>query len=1594
MKTVNLLCRFFLRIPAFLCILAFLFIPQSETFALTSYTRDAVLKDGTGYPGVYYVQVSKDDVTVSNAEIGIPSIAKQNLERPTTESPAIIMGAAVPYETRTGYTTFTKKAGGALYPPYSYFRYSMIEEQNHNTSGTHLKMSGFDGSYVIIRVDVSDLVEGASEDSVLHVKHEGNKALSVIMGPGGTEEAPTFSDGRGTKTASYPLRNNAAALKDTTGSDQGKPYVDVIVMSSGTIVQGADTGSAAPGQFSADFSLKFYVDTTLDYNPDLKYDPASYNPTDPNAPTLESLMLKKYYDEEQMPDGTAVSAYTIKGGDLELEIMNDDESRGTAPEFWSLRQAMAWDEYYDSPVRLICEVPVLEGILVDGGRHVILDVNSFDIQIANHQSTGAAALTVRNAQLTLKDGLGTTGAELAVGNNATMAIESGGVLIIDQSCQLEVEYDAASTAPGQEQPDLNNGILTIYDGGQIINNGVITVEGTEGKPIDPAAPTQRDVKNAEFHILPGGKLTNNGCLLSNGVFFNMGTIENYGHYNSEISSNDPDKGKYTYHRGIQVSWKDDVTQASTYMGNFSHGKDADGTTNPSASLINEGDIVLVPGYLEAWGAVENRNGGAIYVCAVDEAVIPIQPAVDDPYTTEERIRFGEPMKSYISVEPGGSLRNDGTIAAAKVEVRNNGRTGNLTEIGEDSALITDLRLKNLGETINGGAICLDGVDTFETMTNTGSVSGKIILSANTTQQNSIVYDRADKKLTEVYNAEKTVEGNTNIWRYAGGKAITVKPGTQTKRGGETPAWTVGAEAESGAAGILYIVKVFKPTETKPCMDFAVETGKETAVTGPVLPEMNGNLLFRFYIDDGTMGAYTTASVKVSSDAVDPPAGIDGLVYNGTAQKLVTEGFANSGILEYRLGENGAWGTDVPSATNAGTYTVYYRVAETAGADTGEEGAFEVSIAQRELIISADDIAGPGTPDPADLSFTVSGLADGDSLANSSSISLSAEPDAADPARWIITPDISGVQADNPNYKITSRTGTCAQTQGIRVIAKDKYGTFSDDITYKGFNIQLNVNGTDVGATVLADAGVWFSTTQELTKDNYQTAGFTPDQLPDYPAGAGIHQVWYYVCSPDGSDPVYGSRYVIIDKAQQKAPENLTGREESFRNSGDGRISGLVPRTMEYRKMGSGRYETAYYEEITVASGTWMVRKAADRNHYASPDSEVVVSPGPFITISFDSDGGSAVPDIEGLSVGDVPERPEDPVYEGHQFLGWFFRDEEYSFDTPVEISMLLTARWKEQAPAPAHVHELLLVGAKEASCTEKGNMIYYSCSLCGLWFEDATALIEIKDHSSVLIPALGHEWDAGRVTKEPSETQPGIRTYTCLRDGSHTKTEEIPPLGHTHVLREMPAAEPGCTEPGNTACFICEGCGLWFRDAEGKIQITDRNSVVIPATGHRWDAGIVTKEPTRTEDGVRTYTCLNDPAHTKTESIPAKGSSSGGSSSGGGNTGSRVLRRGSSGGGSNTWFHDETGWHFREGGALVKDSWRFLSWNGLSFWYFFDADGVMVTGWLDRGGKRYYLYPVSDGWMGRMLTGWQMIEGKWYYFDNDGALNEERGEER
>lgn len=106
---------------------------------------------------------------------------------------------------------------------------------------------------------------------------------------------------------------------------------------------------------------------------------------------------------------------------------------------------------------------------------------------------------------------------------------------------------------------------------------------------------------------------------------------------------------------------------------------------------------------------------------------------------------------------------------------------------------------------------------------------------------------------------------------------------------------------------------------------------------------------------------------------------------------------------------------------------------------------------------------------------------------------------------------------------------------------------------------------------------------------------------------------------------------------------------------------------------------------------------------------------------------------------------------------------------------------------------------------------------------------------------------------------------------------------------------------------------------------------------------------------------------------------------------SRRSGGGSSDGGSitttGTWIHDEIGWWYRnsDGETWPSNCWIRLPWNGVTSWYRFNEQGYMVTGWYtDSAGNTYFLHDISDGTMGHMYTGWNLINGQWYYFETEG----------
>ena len=163
----------------------------------------------------------------------------------------------------------------------------------------------------------------------------------------------------------------------------------------------------------------------------------------------------------------------------------------------------------------------------------------------------------------------------------------------------------------------------------------------------------------------------------------------------------------------------------------------------------------------------------------------------------------------------------------------------------------------------------------------------------------------------------------------------------------------------------------------------------------------------------------------------------------------------------------------------------------------------------------------------------------------------------------------------------------------------------------------------------------------------------------------------------------------------------------------------------------------------------------------------------------------------------------------------------------------------ETIGAGAHRYETVIT---EATCS-KGGFTTHTCALCGDSYVDGKT------------EPLGHAWNGGTMTTEPSCVQSGEKTFRCTRCNA-VKTAAVQATGHKWDEGKV-TKNATCTESGQ-AVYTC-ACGA-------------TKTAAVPALGHAWDKGEVAKAATRTEDGVKKVSCTRSGCgKTETQTIPALG---------------------------------------------------------------------------------------------------------------------------
>lgn len=168
-------------------------------------------------------------------------------------------------------------------------------------------------------------------------------------------------------------------------------------------------------------------------------------------------------------------------------------------------------------------------------------------------------------------------------------------------------------------------------------------------------------------------------------------------------------------------------------------------------------------------------------------------------------------------------------------------------------------------------------------------------------------------------------------------------------------WTYGEEAKIPVAEVQFGTPTFTYS--------AIADGTFTEI----VPTAVGNYVVKATVAATTNydGAEKTAEFKIdraNAAFTTVPAAVANLVYTGGALDLITAGIADGGTMQYKLGDNGTWLSDIPAATNAGEYTVYYKA-------LGDDNHKDIAEANVTVVIAKAASTFGKLPQALDLSYT-------------------------------------------------------------------------------------------------------------------------------------------------------------------------------------------------------------------------------------------------------------------------------------------------------------------------------------------------------------------------------------------------------------------------------------------------------------------------------------------------------------------------------------------------------------------------------------------------------------------------------------------------
>lgn len=295
----------------------------------------------------------------------------------------------------------------------------------------------------------------------------------------------------------------------------------------------------------------------------------------------------------------------------------------------------------------------------------------------------------------------------------------------------------------------------------------------------------------------------------------------------------------------------------------------------------------------------------------------------------------------VTVTVTGGKTNAGSYTATATKVSNSNYA-----LPDTTGCDFTIAPKNISDmTVNLSAAAL----TYNGKAQTKAVAS--VRDGSTTLSSGRDYTVSGATQTNAGHYELTVTGTGNYtgsktvaWEIAP-KAVTVTANNATKvYGADDPALTAKVSGTVGSDTVAYTVSRAKGNDVG------------TYTITPAGDENQGNYTVTF-----KTGTFTIT--KANASVTSAPQAVTDLVFNGQAQDLITAGKADGGELQYKLG-NGAYGTAIPTATEAGTYSVYYKVVGDKNHNSVSEARITVTIAplSGNAVVTDGEVTASTEPD--------------------------------------------------------------------------------------------------------------------------------------------------------------------------------------------------------------------------------------------------------------------------------------------------------------------------------------------------------------------------------------------------------------------------------------------------------------------------------------------------------------------------------------------------------------------------------------------------------------------------------------------------------